>query len=577
MHFPVRAFLQSNRRFYLAVTVIFVLLIGAVAVFQWTSLKRITEIVDDARGMDRYETCLNAVFNLQDYSWDTFASHVAAVNNVPVVGMMADSRKVILDKLAALPGVRCAYYLENSRDLYASPEPSPSGMADVLAAQRRTFGKYFHLGERPTEKIDNMLRNRVRFLDVPFQGDTLRMLVGAFDANGSPIHILPALKANPSQAPYLIALDLDPQWIREAVTQQMDYIYHSRWSFILWSPPPFDSTAQWLQGLGVIALGDTVWWRGPKTVKHGLVFPTGEDVVEWSNWLRYVAVYEEDPKDLAHRAEYFRSYYLIMGLVDAAAVIFAGLLVIGLAFVRKQWLARQTALTHLAHAIRTPVARLRLEVDTLHEKRAVSPEEETEVIQSIGTECGRIERAVQNASLSLNGNGHTVERMPGDLSQIIKDALRPWETSYKLAGISLELPVNFVPISGRYDREMIVTLLDNLLDNALRHTRISLQNNPRRTQKVAVSLKKDQGFAVLMVDDSDGGVPVEDRQRIFRRFERGSDPSLTGASGLGLGLSLVKEIAESHGGSVSVSDSPLGGACFTVRIAIEDIYTTSRN
>jgi signal transduction histidine kinase len=124
---------------------------------------------------------------------------------------------------------------------------------------------------------------------------------------------------------------------------------------------------------------------------------------------------------------------------------------------------------------------------------------------------------------------------------------------------------------------MIVTLLDNLLDNALRHTRTSLQKQPARTQTVAVSVICESGWAVLSVDDSDGGVPASDRQRIFRRFDRGSDPALTGASGLGLGLALVKEIAEAHGGSVSVGSSDLGGARFTVKLPTDDHSLSARN
>jgi signal transduction histidine kinase len=94
---------------------------------------------------------------------------------------------------------------------------------------------------------------------------------------------------------------------------------------------------------------------------------------------------------------------------------------------------------------------------------------------------------------------------------------------------------------------------------------------------VAVNMRGKSGFAILTVDDSDGGVRASDRRRIFRRFERGSDPALTGASGLGLGLSLVREIAEGHGGSVLVSDSDLGGARFIVHIPIKDTSPSSRN
>lgn len=558
----MRSLLQSNRQFYTAVIILFVLLIGVVAIFQIDSLKRITRIVDSARDADRRQTCINGLFDLQDYSWDIFESDVLAINSAPVGRETPDSLNAILIRLSKLPGVRRAYCLEEGRELHASELPVPYGLTEALAGFRRTFATYYNGGERPTEKIDNMIQNRVRFLDVPMASDTLRMIVGAFDLTGTPIHILPALQTDPSQARYLVALELDPQWIRQAAARHLDETFHSRWAFVLWSPAPFDSSAQYLNGLGVIALGDTIWWRGLKTAEPGLVMPSG------SGWFKYVAVYQEDPSDLQGRAAYFRSYYILLALGGAAAMVFSLLLVLGLVFVRKQWLVRQTALTHLAHAIRTPVARLRLDVDTLREKRTTSPEEEGEVVRSIDIECGRIERAVHNAALSLNDHGYTIERISGDLFQIVMDALKLWQPAFVSADVALIIPDRPESLLGHYDREMIVTVLDNLLDNALRHTRIQKQKNPRAIRKVIVGLRAEQRMAFLTVDDSDGGVPVADRQRIFRRFERGSDQAATGVSGLGLGLALVKEIAEAHGGRVRVDHSSLGGARFTVELPL---------
>jgi signal transduction histidine kinase len=97
--------------------------------------------------------------------------------------------------------------------------------------------------------------------------------------------------------------------------------------------------------------------------------------------------------------------------------------------------------------------------------------------------------------------------------------------------------------------------LSNLVDNALKYT-------PEGGQ-VQVSVAAAPQPTVI-IDDSGPGVPVTEREAIWRRLYR-SDSSRS-QRGLGLGLTLVRAIAEAHGGSVTVGDSPLGGARFELRL-----------
>lgn len=102
----------------------------------------------------------------------------------------------------------------------------------------------------------------------------------------------------------------------------------------------------------------------------------------------------------------------------------------------------------------------------------------------------------------------------------------------------------------------------NLLENAVRHGR-----RTGRAGGVVAELALDGGRAVLHVDDSGPGVPPEQAERIFEPFYR-----LPGASeregGVGLGLSLVRSIAERHGGAVTCRNRPEGGARFTLRLPL---------
>jgi signal transduction histidine kinase len=100
-------------------------------------------------------------------------------------------------------------------------------------------------------------------------------------------------------------------------------------------------------------------------------------------------------------------------------------------------------------------------------------------------------------------------------------------------------------------------LVGNLVDNAVRHA---------QTQ-VTVTLTADENTAVLTVSNDGPGVPVGDRERIFERFTRLDDARSRVSGGAGLGLAIVREVAQAHGGSASVAEAG-PGATFVVRLPI---------
>ncbi|MBA3553018.1 MAG: hypothetical protein H0W27_09145, partial [Actinobacteria bacterium] len=96
----------------------------------------------------------------------------------------------------------------------------------------------------------------------------------------------------------------------------------------------------------------------------------------------------------------------------------------------------------------------------------------------------------------------------------------------------------------------------NLGDNAARHAR----------SRVSLSVGERNGTVVLSVDDDGPGIVEADRERVFERFVRLDDARARDHGGSGLGLAIVAELVRAHGGSISVSDSPLGGARIEVAL-----------
>ncbi|MFF3671918.1 sensor histidine kinase [Microtetraspora malaysiensis] len=103
-------------------------------------------------------------------------------------------------------------------------------------------------------------------------------------------------------------------------------------------------------------------------------------------------------------------------------------------------------------------------------------------------------------------------------------------------------------------------LVANLLDNAQRHGKHVLQ----------VEVREDGGHAELVVADDGCGIPPAERAWIFERFARLDTARSRSHGGAGLGLAIVRDIAEAHGGTVTVEESASGGARFVVRLPLAD-------
>jgi signal transduction histidine kinase len=149
-----------------------------------------------------------------------------------------------------------------------------------------------------------------------------------------------------------------------------------------------------------------------------------------------------------------------------------------------------------------------------------------------------------------------------DLADIVDAAVTNAATRYPDATITFDGPDD-VPISGWSDGLRL--LIDNLLDNAVRHGRPDV--------RVAVTLAVRDGAARLFVDDDGPGVPAGERREVFGRFVRGSGAR---APGSGLGLALVAQQAAVHGGHVRIDDAPLGGARVVVELATDGQVATNR-
>lgn len=213
-----------------------------------------------------------------------------------------------------------------------------------------------------------------------------------------------------------------------------------------------------------------------------------------------------------------------------------------------------------SHELRTPLTSVLANLELLQASlSSAGRSEDEEAVDSALRSSKRMNRLVGDLLLLARADagrlgGH--ERC--DLAGIAGDAAI--EAAPLLAGRELVLDNDrSLLVEGNADQ--LHRLVLNLLDNAAHHTAAD--------SRVELSLRADGDDAVIEVADDGPGIPPEAREQVFRRFVRGTGPSDTQAgTGTGLGLAIVAAVAESHGGSVEVTESKAGGALFRARIPL---------
>ncbi|WP_242888082.1 sensor histidine kinase [Actinomadura litoris] len=212
-------------------------------------------------------------------------------------------------------------------------------------------------------------------------------------------------------------------------------------------------------------------------------------------------------------------------------------------------LERQRSFTSDAsHDLRSPIAaaRAQLEEALMYPDEVDWPRTGRTVLQSLDRLQAIVTDLLELARLDA---GKWAEAEPVDLGALVTIELARTERSKRVVTHLQE----GVTVNG--DRLRLVRLLTNLLDNAERHAE----------ERVDISVRREDGVAVLEVLDDGVGIAPADREIVFQRFARLRDGRAKDANGTGLGLPIAHEIARSHGGDLTIEDSARG-ARFVMRI-----------
>jgi signal transduction histidine kinase len=217
----------------------------------------------------------------------------------------------------------------------------------------------------------------------------------------------------------------------------------------------------------------------------------------------------------------------------------------------------------VAHELRTPLTALQGFTELLL-SRTVSAERQARFLGHLHNEAQRLGRIVAELlDLSRIETGRSIEltREPVDLSDLLERNADLFAAQHQSHRFEWTAPPGLAPIHA--DRDALERILKNLISNAVKYSpgggRISL----------AAGLALDRtGMVELSVEDDGVGIPATELARIFDKYVRIPNSETTAVRGLGLGLALVRALAEAHGGSVEVESLPGKGSIFRVLLPV---------
>ena len=212
--------------------------------------------------------------------------------------------------------------------------------------------------------------------------------------------------------------------------------------------------------------------------------------------------------------------------------------------IRRQIKQRTDMLSGVSHDLRTPLTRMKLQLAMLGEGKA---------IQELQADVQDMERMVEGYLAFARGEG-TEAAVTTDIKALITD----FAMGERRGGVLLELEVTRDPIRPlEVKPQSIKRALANFVSNARRYAKT-----------VRITLEASEDTYEILVDDDGPGIPEAERGHVFKPFYRGDPSRNLETGGIGLGLTIARDIVHSHGGEIGLEEAPLGGLRVRIRMPV---------
>ena len=291
-----------------------------------------------------------------------------------------------------------------------------------------------------------------------------------------------------------------------------------------------------------------------------LSIPAGAYMKKWR-----IALFLEGPDPFAEAAEkQIAIYFWISFLVILTLAILAWLIIRTMLRQMKLTRLKNDLIATVSHELKTPLSSMRVLVDTLMEGRCPDPDQQKEYLELISRENMRLSRLIDNfLSFSRMERGKMVfEKDLLKPEEIANDAVEAVQERFRSAGCLFEVEIASPLPEIIGDRDALVTVLLNLLDNAFKYT---------KTNKcIFLKVSLIHSWVCFQVQDNGIGLTKREAKKIFERFYQVDRTLSRSAEGCGLGLSIAQFIIKGHGGTLTVESKSGEGSCFTIALPAID-------
>ena len=217
-----------------------------------------------------------------------------------------------------------------------------------------------------------------------------------------------------------------------------------------------------------------------------------------------------------------------------------------------------------AHELKTPLSLIRLYGETLLMKDNLSNDDRKDGLMIITKESERLSHMINNILdfSKIEMGRKEFDLKEGNLVEVTRGTLNLYRYHFAKKGFTIEEEIDEDIPEIMFDRDALEGVLVNLFSNAIKFS--------KNSRKLVLKLKKIPGKICLSVADNGIGIPSDELSHIFNRFYRVKNDENFDARGSGLGLTLVKHVADIHGWQIEVDSSHGEGTIFSIFIPIDN-------
>jgi signal transduction histidine kinase len=220
---------------------------------------------------------------------------------------------------------------------------------------------------------------------------------------------------------------------------------------------------------------------------------------------------------------------------------------------------RSRFVSSVTHELKTPLTNIRMYIEMLEQGIARDHEREQEYFRILGSESSRLSRLINNVLeySKLEKKQVHLDLQRGTLQEVIQEVKEVMQEKLVQEGFDLKVEREEVP-PFKYDREAMIQVLINLIDNSMKFGRSS------PTRRITIKVWPEGDTVRISVSDTGPGIPGSGLKKIFEDFYRVDSDLTRTTGGTGIGLALVKKLVTAMGGAVTAKNNDGPGCTITI-------------